>query len=119
MPGTDGCKYIKLPDSLCPLTDTDRDIYRCHLGALGNVNNETDYPSDADLNCTMEAPTSPLNPDMDPAVSKGQCCDPLAMGTNGLPACNAFRIINEFAAAAAEITTEKAGEFPPICSGTM
>jgi len=115
MPGTEGCKYIKLPDSLCPEDDAQRDLFRCHLGAQGNVNMETDYP--ADLNCTMEAPTAPLNPDVDPNVSKGQCCDPLGAGTNGLPACNAFRIINEFAAAAGEITTDKKGEFPPICTG--
>jgi hypothetical protein len=117
MPMTEGCKYVKLPDSLCPEMDSERDIFRCHLGALGNVNQETGYPSDTELNCTMTAPTAPLNPDMDPAVSKGQCCDPLGAGTNGLPACNAFRIINEFAAAAAEITTDKKGEFPPICTG--
>lgn len=113
MPGTDGCRYVKLPDSLCPEDDQQRGIFRCHLGALGNPNNEDGYPDD--LNCTMEAPTTPLNPDVDPNVSKGQCCDPLGADTNGLPACNAFRIINQFAAAAAEITTEPASTFPPTC----
>ena len=118
MPGTDGCKYVKLPDSLCPVDDAQRDLFRCHLGALGNPNAEDDYPSDAEINCTAAAPASALNPDVDPSVSEGQCCDPLGAGTGGLPACNAFRIVNELAAAAAEITTAPASTFPPVCSGT-
>jgi hypothetical protein len=115
MPGSEGCKYVKLPDSLCPESDAERANWRCHLGAKGNVNGEEGYPTDEELNCTMEAPTSPLDPDVDPAVSKGQCCDPLGTEESGLPACNAFRIINEFAAAAAEITDEPASTLPPIC----
>ena len=97
MPGTEGCKYVKLPDSLCPKDDGERGIFRCHLGAQGNPNAEMPYPTDAELNCTATAPTAALDPDVDPNVSKGQCCDPLGAGTGGLPACNAFRIINEFA----------------------
>jgi hypothetical protein len=111
--GDGGCNWIKLPDSLCPETDDERAIWRCHLGAQGNVNAEDGYPTD--LNCTAEAPTTALDPDVDPTVSKGQCCDPLGMGTDGLPACNAFRIVNQFAAAAAEITPEPASTLPPIC----
>jgi hypothetical protein len=108
-----GCDWVKLPDALCPETDDQRAMWRCHLGALGNVNQEMGYPEE--LNCTMTAPTAALDPDVDPAVSKGQCCDPLGAGTDGLPACNAFRIVNQFAAAAAEITDAPASTFPPVC----
>jgi hypothetical protein len=117
MPDTEGCKYIKLPDSLCPVDDAQRGIFGCHLGALGNPNAELGYPSDAEINCTPQAPTTPLDPDLNPNVSKGQCCDPLGAGTGGLPACNAFRLISEFAAVAVEITTEPSGETPPVCTG--
>jgi hypothetical protein len=114
MPGTDGCAYVKLPDSLCPTTPDERANWRCHLGAMGNINDEADYPTE--LNCTAEPPTGPLNPDVDPAVSKGQCCDPLGAETDGLPACNAFRLTNKYAAAAAEITDDKKGSLPPVCT---
>jgi hypothetical protein len=111
------CKWIKLPDSLCPVSDAERRIFRCHLGAESNPNAEQEaeagYPTD--LNCTAEAPLAPLDPDVNPSVSKGQCCDPLGISTNGLPACNAFRIVNRYAAAAAEITDDKSGETPPVC----
>jgi hypothetical protein len=113
------CKWVKLPDSLCPVDDAERAIFRCHLGAYDNPNASQEeaagYPSNADMNCTMDAPTTPLDPDVDPAVSKGQCCDPLGMDTNGLPACNAYRIVNQYAAAAAEITDDRSGETPPVC----
>ncbi len=114
------CKWVKLPDSLCPVDDAERALFRCHLGAEGNPNasQETDSAWPADLNCTAEAPTTALDPDVDAAVSKGQCCDPLGMNTNNLPACNAFRIVNKYAAAAAEILDEPSGEFPPICGAT-
>lgn len=113
VPGSAGCKYVKLPDSLCPETDEERGIYRCHLGATGNPNHEAGYP--ASLNCTATAPTTPLDPDSDPTVSAGQCCDPLGDSQGGLPACNAFRVVYEFAASAAEITDDRASELPPIC----
>jgi hypothetical protein len=112
-PGTEGCKYVKLPDSLCPDTDEERGLFRCHLGATGNPNDEADYPTD--LNCTATAPTTPLDPDVNPSVSAGQCCDPLGAGTGGLPACNAFRIVSEFAAGAAEITDAPSNDLAPVC----
>jgi hypothetical protein len=46
---------------------------------------------------------------------EGQCCDPLGAGTNGLPACNAFRMVYEYAASAAEIADERSDELPPVC----
>jgi hypothetical protein len=112
MPGTADCLYVKLPDALCPTTDDEREMWRCHLGAEGNPNMEDGYPTE--LNCTAEAVTAALDPDMG-ATSKGQCCDPLGADTNGLPACNAFRLTNEYAAAAAEITDDKKNTLPPIC----
>ena len=112
MPGTDGCPYVKLPDSLCPQTDGERDVFGCHLGAEGNPNGEEGYP-DA-LNCTQDAPTAPLDPDVDPGVSDGQCCDPLGQSAT-LPACNAYRTVQVFVAAAAEITDEPRDDIPPVC----
>lgn len=115
-PGTNGCKWVALPDSLCPKNDSERELFRCHLGALDNPNAEEGYPRN--LNCTMAAPSTPLDPDVDPSVSKGQCCDPLGASTEGLPACNAFRIEFEFVAAAVEITDERQDEPPPLCDGS-
>lgn len=115
VPGTDGCKWAALPDSLCPESDSERELFRCHLGARDNPNAEEGYPKD--LNCSMTAPSTPLDPDVDPSVSKGQCCDPLGANTDGLPACNAFRIEYAFAAAAVEITDERRDEPPTECDG--
>lgn len=112
-PGAGGCPYVKLPDSLCPETDEERGTFRCHLGAQGNPNDEQDYPTE--LHCTDGAPGSPLDPGLDPSVSKGQCCDPLGARTEGLPACNAFRVVYDYAASAAEITADRSNELPPVC----
>lgn len=112
LPGSDSCLWVKLPDSLCPVTDAEKGLFGCHLGATGNVNMEEGYPETVD--CTMEAPTSPA----DPAVgSPGQCCDPLgdADPDNTLPACNAYRLIQDYVAAAAEITDTLANEVQPNC----
>ena len=109
--GDGGCDWLKLPDSLCPTDDTQRAIFGCHLGAEGNVNMETDYP--ATLNCTPDAPTAALDPDKG-ATSVGQCCDPLGASTT-LPACNAYRTVGKFVAAAAEITDAPRDTLPPVC----
>jgi hypothetical protein len=113
MPGSEGCNYVKLPDSLCPVSDEEHTLFGCHLGAEGNPNAEEGYPSD--LNCTLSAPSEALDPDYDPSVSKGQCCDPMGTLESGLPACNAFRIVYEYAAGAVEITDDPKSDFPPIC----
>ncbi len=109
--GDGGCDWIKVPDSLCPETADQRALFGCHLGAEGNPNGETDYP--AALNCTPEPPTAPLDPDMG-ATSVGQCCDPLGQST-ALPACNAYRTVGKFVAAAGEITDEPRNSLPPVC----
>ena len=111
MPGTADCPWIKLPDSLCPTTEAEQAIFGCHLGAEGNPNGEEGYPEE--LNCSGDAPTTALDPDMG-ASSLGQCCDPLGQSTT-LPACNAYRTVQEFVAAAAEITDEPRNDLPPIC----
>jgi hypothetical protein len=108
------CPWLKLPDSLCPAKAEDQAIYGCHLGAKGNINMEMGYPADADLKCTDTAPTSVLDPDAG-ATTLGQCCDPLGMSTT-LPACNAHRLINEFTAAAATITTTPTDTLQKNCS---
>jgi hypothetical protein len=100
MPGTDGCIWKKLPDSLCPEDDSERAIFGCHLGDPANLNAEMGYP--ATVNCTPDKPTEPLDTDKG-ATSEGQCCDPLAKSTT-LPACNAYRTTGVFVAGAAEIT---------------
>jgi hypothetical protein len=109
--GDGGCDWLKLPDSLCPTDEAQRGIFGCHLGAEGNPNAEMGYP--AMLNCTPEAPTTPLDPDKG-ATSLGQCCDPLGKSMQ-LPACNAYRTVGQFVAAAAEITDAPRDNLPPVC----
>jgi hypothetical protein len=111
MPGSANCLWKKLPDSLCPDNDDERKIFGCHLGDTANLNAEMGYP--ATLKCTPEKPTTPLDPDMG-ATSDGQCCDPLGQSTT-LPACNAFRTVGKFVAAAAEITDDPITGLPPKC----
>ena len=36
MPGEGDCKWLKLPDALCPADATQADLFGCHLGAEGN-----------------------------------------------------------------------------------
>lgn len=109
--GDGGCDWLKVPDSLCPETEEDRALYGCHLGAEGNPNGDTDYPET--VNCTAEKPTAPLDPDTG-ATSEGQCCDPLGVSTT-LPACNSYRTLGKFVAAAAEITDTPRDTLPPVC----
>jgi hypothetical protein len=109
--GDGGCDWIKLPDSLCPETEADRALYGCHLGAEGNPNAEEGYPEA--LDCTPAKPTEPQNPDMG-VTTVGQCCDPLGESST-LPACNAYRTVGKFVAAAAEITDEPKDGLPPVC----
>jgi hypothetical protein len=111
MPGTDGCLWKKLPDSLCPGDEAERALFGCHLGAEGNPNAEAGYP--ATLDCTQDAPTTALDPDMG-ATSTGQCCDPLGQSST-LPACNAYRTTGTFVAAAAEITDDPRNSLPDVC----
>lgn len=109
MPGSSGCLWKALPDSLCPVTEDEMSKWGCHVGDPNNADK-------APVNCTMEAPTTVLDPDKDPNAKEGQCCDPLAKGTNGLPACNAYRLVSEFTAAAAEITDDPASSLQPKCN---
>jgi hypothetical protein len=109
--GDGGCDWIKLPDALCPASAADRALFGCHLGAEGNPNKEDGYPTD--LKCTPTAPTVAQNPDMG-VTTTGQCCDPLAKSTT-LPACNAYRTVGKFVAAAAEITDQPRNSLPPVC----
>lgn len=108
-PGEAGCMWRRLPDSLCPATDDEKSKWSCHLGA-DNKDNEG-----VTKNCTNEAPTGQLDPSN--GTSEGQCCDPTASGMGGLPACNAWVQINEFVAAAAEITDELSNEVQKSCHG--
>jgi hypothetical protein len=111
MPGTADCVWKKLPDSLCPSTDAERAMFGCHLGDKANVNAEMGYPTD--VKCSDAAPTSPADPDAGDG-SRGQCCDPLGMSTT-LPACNAYRLIQDYVAVAAEITDSLADKVQQKC----
>jgi hypothetical protein len=114
-PAGDQCQWVKLPDSLCPIDDAERALFGCHLGAMGNPNAEEGYPADADLKCTPDKPTSVQDPDS--GGMAGQCCD--ALGTSqDLPACNSYRLIQSYVAAAAEITTEPSDEIQRKCCDT-
>ncbi len=114
MPGTADCAWKKLPDALCPETDTEKGLFGCHLGAQGNPNGEDGYPTDAEIACTMDAPTVAQDPDMG-VTTKGQCCDPLGTSTT-LPACNAYRLIQAFTLAAATITDDQKHDLQPNCN---
>jgi hypothetical protein len=105
LPGSDGCAWIKLPDSLCPVGASELELFGCHLGAEGNPNQEADYPSA--LRCSQAAPLSARDEN---APDEGQCCDPLGASTT-LPACNAFRTVYAYAAAAIEISDEPADSY--------
>jgi hypothetical protein len=111
VPGSVDCRWVKLPDALCPTTNEERALFGCHLGAEGNVNQEMGYP--ADLHCTPTAPATAQDPDQG-VSTVGQCCDPLGK-SSALPACNGYRLINEFVAAAAEITDDPKNEVQAKC----
>jgi RES domain-containing protein len=110
--GDGGCDWEKLPDSLCPSTEAEKDLWGCHLGDEMNVNQEPDYPDAATINCTQEAPTAVADPAS--GASPGQCCDPMGESTT-IPPCNAYRLIQDFVAAAAEITDEERTGVQPDC----
>jgi len=111
-PGTADCPWVTLPDSLCPVTDDEKAMWGCHIGYEGNPG-DTDYPDGYPTNCTADAPTEVLDPDMG-ATSEGQCCDPLGQSST-LPACNAWLLRQDYVAAAAEITDERSSELPGPC----
>ena len=107
MPGTSGCKWAKLPESLCPESADDQTKWGCHVGWAEN-------PDGFKTNCTPDAPTGVLDPDKG-APNEGQCCDPLGKSTT-LPACNAWVNIIDFVAAAVEITDQPANEVQQNCA---
>ena len=106
-PGVGDCIWKKLPDSLCPETDEEKKMWGCHVGDPMNEDKVA-------TKCSMDKPTTALDPDMG-ATSEGQCCDPLAKNTNGLPACNAYRLLSDFVAAAAEITDAPSDKLQGNC----
>ncbi len=106
-PGSKGCRWIKLPDSLCPATTADQANWGCHIGDENNVDNEP-------TKCTAKAPTGKLDP-MKGATTEGQCCDPMGTSTT-LPACNSYFLRNEFVAGAVQITDDLKDELQPDCT---
>lgn len=106
-PGEPDCQWLKLPDSLCPVTPDEINSWGCHVGDPMNEDM-------AKTNCTPEKPTGVLDPDKAAGTSEGQCCDPLATG-GALPACNAYRLLSDFTAAAAEITDMPSDKLQPEC----
>jgi hypothetical protein len=103
---------MKLPESLCPETAEQKAMWGCHIGAVDNEG-DADFPGGYPTNCTQEAPTSALDPDLG-ATSEGQCCDPLGQSPT-LPACNAWLLRQDYTAAAAEITDEPTNLLPTAC----
>lgn len=108
-PGDSGCKWQRLPDSLCPTTDDEKKKWGCHLGYGGNPDNDP-----VKLNCAKDLPAE-IDPDN--GTVEGQCCDPQGTKDSGLPACNAWLQINEFVAAAVEITDKPADGLQESCHG--
>ena len=108
-PGTKDCKWQRLPDSLCPVTDDEKTKWGCHLGYDKNPDNDP-----VKMNCSKDVP-SEIDPDK--GTSEGQCCDPLGKSDSGLPACNAWLQVNEFVAAAVDITDKPADGVQESCHG--
>jgi hypothetical protein len=108
-PGDSGCKWQRLPDSLCPTTDDEKKKWGCHLGYAGNPDNDP-----VKLSCSKDLPAE-IDPDN--GTVEGQCCDPLGTKDSGLPACNAWLQINEFVAAAVEITDKPTDGLQESCHG--
>jgi hypothetical protein len=108
-PGSAGCAWVRLPDSLCPVTDDEKSSWGCHLGYDGNPDNTL-----VTMNCSA---TAPAKVDGTPGTPEGQCCDPKGSGAGGLPACNAWLQINEFVAAAAPFTDTDASAVQQSCHG--
>jgi hypothetical protein len=109
-PGSAGCVWAKLPDSLCPSSDDEKSKWGCHIG-------DEHQPDGEKAHCTAAAPTAAVDPDKG-ASSEGQCCDPLGKGQGGLPACNAYMLRNDFVAAAADITDDRKDVLQPDCNAT-
>lgn len=105
------CLWQKLPDSLCPDTEEERELFRCHLGAM-----PADGPGAATPGpkCSADAPTDRRDENAD---DEGQCCDPMGDPASGLPKCNAYRLVNEIVAASAVITDTNSTEFGEWCEG--
>jgi hypothetical protein len=108
MPGDQGCAWKRLPDSLCPVTDDEKKQWGCHLGSDINKDN-----SAVTKNCSDDPPKD-INPDN--GTVEGQCCDPLGK-SDKIPMCNAWVQINEFVAAAVEITDDPVNEVQQSCHG--
>lgn len=98
------CRWLKLPDSLCPSDGKEAELFGCHVGDPGNLDG---LPT----RCSMTAPTTPRLPEAD---DEGQCCDPL--GQNGLPRCNAWALVSEFVAAGARIDDTWASQLQRKCN---
>jgi hypothetical protein len=109
MPGSAGCAWVRLPDSLCPVTADEKSKWGCHLGDDSNPDNMPVMS-----HCTA---TPPAMVDGTPGSPEGQCCDPKGAMTGGLPACNAWLQINEYVAAAAKITDAPANQVQQSCHG--
>jgi hypothetical protein len=108
MPNSQDCPWLRLPDSLCPVTDDEKGKWGCHLGSDINDDN-----SAVTKNCSADVPSES---DLEAGNSEGQCCDPLGQ-SDKLPACNAWVQINDFVAAAVQITDDPVNELQQSCHG--
>ena len=104
-PGTADCRWVKLPDSLCPDNDDERALFACHLGDVNNADGRT-------AKCSADPPTTPRT---DTTEDEGQCCDPLGDAASGLPTCNAYFVDNELVAASAQITDKPSSKLVEAC----
>jgi len=105
-PGSADCRWKQLPDSLCPITDGELDTWECHLGDEAHT---PDFDGDA-VRCTADAPTErDATGDVE-----GQCCDPLG-ASDTLPACNAWRTLNDYTLASAVVREDVSDEVFRSC----
>jgi hypothetical protein len=98
VPGSDGCAWVKLPDSLCPQDELERARFGCHVGWAGN-------PDAEPAACAMPSTAAAAAQGAAAGVERGlqpPCCDPLGADP-ALRPCNAWLVKYEFVAGAVEI----------------
>jgi len=111
-PGSGGCRWQKLPDSLCPVTDDEQAMWDCHIGDPAHA---PEFDGD-ELRCNNDVPTEAytIRGGPDDTGPLGQCCDPMGESAE-LPPCNAWRTLSDVVASSAVIRDDLADNMFRSC----
>lgn len=118
------CAWKELPDSLCPTNAAEEDTFPCHVGDKKKAaelkltcdgKQYTDFAPKQWCETINKWPKPPCS-DSSPTSfdDTPQCCDPLGKDAT-LPACNAWRMVFKFSAAAVEITDKPTTKLATNC----